>query len=193
MTIFKQIQFQLKQSLISTARLVFLFACLMTSFSCSLIKSMAPDANTQPTERKLTIDSTAFDFTLKSSKNTNIRLNELRGNLVIINFWAAWSGTSARLLPQFETLYQKYKTQNLVVLSINIDPATANNVIQKINPEHHILFDWDKEISSLYGVETVPSIFLLDQSGKVVMALEGFDPRYHDIIENKIASLLRTE
>lgn len=153
----------------------------------------ADPASANKTEPKLTIGASAFDFTLKSSKDLNIRLNELRGNLVLINFWAAWSGTSTRLLPQFETLYQKYKDQNLVVLSINIDPDTANNVIQKINPEHHILLDWDKEVSTLYGVKTVPSIFLLDQSGKVVMALEGFDPRYHDIIENKIESLLRAK
>jgi len=179
------------QSVVGTSSLCFVFLLsLFATNACSLQNQSIP---VEEERSEISIGSTAFDFTLKSSKKDNIRFNEQRGKIVLLNFWAAWSGSSTRLLSQFETLYQKRKDDDLVVISINIDPATAKSVLNKQNPEHFILFDDDRRVSKMYQIETVPSIFLIDQSGKLVLHLEGFDPRYHDIIQNKIEKLLVTE
>jgi len=180
---------KIKKGLSAAKCTTLLFCVLLSSTGCSFNKSVV---NTE-TKPAVTIGSSAIDFTLKSNKNDNIRLNELRGNLVLINFWGSFSGTSTRLLDQFEDLYQKHKQDNLIVLSINIDPAASQNIIKKLDPEHRILFDEERQLALQYGVKTVPSTFLVDQNGKIVLALEGFDPRYHDIIENKIETLLKSE
>ena len=140
--------------------------------------------------RALTLGESTPDFTLKGFSGENIRLNELRGNIVVITFWASWSGTSVKLINDFENLYHKYKDDNLKVISISINPDRSSNILEKLQGEHYQLFDSQTLVSRAYQVESVPSIFVLDSSGKLILKLEGYDPRYRDLVVNKVESLI---
>ena len=171
----------------------FFTLCLLSLCLIQTVHAQSRPESMLSDRPQMSIGSTALDFTLKSSNKENVRLNEQRGKVVLLNFWAAWSGSSARLLSQFEDLYQKHKEDNFTVISINIDPSTAEAVLKKQKPEHIVLFDDNRRISEMYNINTVPSMYLIDQSGKIVMSLEGFNPRYHDIIQNKLEKLLVTD
>jgi peroxiredoxin len=178
----------------SITHVISLFSiCLLALFLSQESYAQSKPETVLKERPKLSIGSTALDFTLKSNKKENIRLNEQRGKIVLLNFWAAWSGSSTRLLSQFENLFQKYKDNDFTVLSINIDPSTAGSVLKKQNLEHIVLFDEDRRIAEMYNINTVPSMHLIDQSGKIVLSLEGFDPRYYNIIQNKLERLLVTD
>jgi len=143
--------------------------------------------------KKPQVGDTAHDFTLKSSTGENIRLHELRGQYVLINFWSSWSGTSRRLLNQFETLYQAQKPNDVEVLSINIDPEKSQNLIKRLDVEHTVLLDENRYASRTYMISNIPSIYLLDRSGKLMLILEGYDPLYYQVTENKLQQALTAE
>src|SRR5690606_18107554 len=154
----------------------------------------APENNQQAKAYgKLRIGDQAHDFTLKSFQGENIRLFEQRGNIVLILFWAPWSGSSIRLLDQFETLQNKYGEDGLKVISISIEPEKSINTLNKLEPQHYSLLDTDTLVSRQYGISTIPSLYLVNRSGEVTVALEGFDPRYIELIENKVFQLLDSE
>ena len=69
----------------------------------------------------------APDFTLHAADGRNVRLDELRGQVVLVNFWATWCGPCRSEMPHLDQLYQKYHKSGFVLLGVNIDdnPATA--------------------------------------------------------------------
>lgn len=143
--------------------------------------------------KKPQVGDIAYDFTLKSSTGENIRLHELRGHFVLINFWSSWSGTSRRLLNQFEALYQLEKQNDVLVLSINIDPEKSQSQIERLDVEHTLLLDENRYASRKYMISNIPSIYLLDRSGKLLLILEGYDPLYYQVTENKLKQALAAE
>ena len=63
----------------------------------------------------------AKDFTLPSRSGENVRLAELQGEVVLVNFWASWCGPCRKELPKLEEMHQKYKDLGVTILGINID------------------------------------------------------------------------
>lgn len=170
---------------------VALLFCLLAPYS--LASTNDDDKSEQQKSRPLTIGQTVQDFTLKSYSGENIRLNELRGNIILINFWASWSGSSIKLLQQSELLQRKYADDGFTVMSISIDPDKAANALEKLNGEQLQLLDRLSLVSRQFAIKNIPSMFLIDRDGKVLMTLEGFDPRYLDLIENRLQSILKQE
>lgn len=167
-----------------------LWFCLLTPYSLANTNN---DKDEQQKAQPLAIGQTAHDFTLKSYSGENIRLNELRGNIILINFWASWSGSSIKLLQQSERLQLKYADDGFSVMSISIDPDKAANTLEKLNDSQLHLLDTLSFVSRQYVINTIPSMFLIGRDGKVLMILEGFEPRYLALIENKLQSILTQE
>lgn len=159
----------------------------------TLMLSVTPCFSVEEAQQKPKVGDIADDFTLKSRTGENIRLRELRGNFVLIHFWSSWSGTSRRLVNQFEALYQTEKENDFKVLSINIDPEKSLNMIENLNVEHSVLLDQNKFASRNFQISNIPSIYLLDRSGKFILVLEGYDPLYYQVAENKLKQALVAE
>ncbi len=166
--------------------------CLaLLGFCCvSLSGNMFANPNTSA---KPVIGAIAPDFTLKSQQGENIRLFEQRGNYVLLYFWASWSGAATRLLEQYDSLYQENKDKKLVVLSISVDPNNINKVLSRQSINHPALMDNNQDISRLYHLQNIPTVYLLDQGGKIIMTLEGYDPRYFDLVQNRINRELKPD
>jgi len=135
----------------------------------------------------------APNFTLKSRSGENIKLSELRGQVVLVNFWASWCGPCRQEMPILEKLYKKYESLGFVILGVNVDddPAQAESLLKLIGVSFPVLFDSDKKISEKYGVAAMPSSFFIDRDGKLRSEHKGYLPEYEQLYRNEIKKLIR--
>jgi len=135
----------------------------------------------------------APNFTLKSRSGKNIKLSELRGQVVLVNFWASWCGPCRQEMPILEKLYKKYKSLGFVILGVNVDdkPAQAESLLKLIDVSFPVLFDADKKISEKYKVTAMPSSFFIDRDGKLRSEHKGYLPEYEQLYRNEIKKLIR--
>lgn len=112
----------------------------------------------------------APDFTLTTFDGQDIRLSDLRGQIVIINFWASWCGPCREEAPALERIYQRYRDQGVVVLGVTyVDDDTASIAFME---EYGLTYpagpDRGTVISEqLYHIQGVPESFVVDQNGNI--------------------------
>ena len=135
----------------------------------------------------------APDFALKSSTGENLRLSELRGDVVMINFWATWCGPCRQEMPLLDELYARYERVGFSLLGVNIDDDSgrAMDMIEELGVNFPVLFDARKEVSKLYEVEAMPVTVIVDRTGTVRYIHHGYKPGYEDKYLDQIRSLLR--
>jgi peroxiredoxin len=135
----------------------------------------------------------APDFTLPSSAGTNLRLQEQRGRVVLVNFWATWCGPCRVEMPHLQKLYDRYRASGFVLLGVNIDeePRNAVALASKLGLSFPVLFDSDKKVSRLYDLSAMPSTVLIDRDGRVRYVHRGYREGYEDTYEKQIRELLR--
>ncbi len=135
----------------------------------------------------------APNFTLKNRSGENVKLSELRGQVVLVNFWASWCGPCRQEMPILEKLYKKYKSLGFVILGVNVDdkPKQAESLLKLIDVSFPVLFDTDKKISEKYKVTAMPSSFLIDRDGKLYSEHKGYLPEYELMYKKEIKTLLK--
>ena len=135
----------------------------------------------------------APDFTLKSDSGQNLRLQEQRGRVVLINFWATWCGPCRVEMPHLNRLYDKYRSAGFQLLGVNIDedPAKAQALATKLGLQFPVLFDADKRVSKLYDLTTMPSTVLVDRDGRVRYVHRGYRDGFESTYEQQIRALLK--
>jgi len=134
----------------------------------------------------------AWDFTLKSHSGKNIKLSELRGRVIAVNFWASWCGTCVQQFSVLEAYYQKNKNRDFSLLSINIDedPLKANRLMKKHRFDYPILFDTFTHVSRLYSASELPTLFLIDRDGFIRYTLDDSQIKQQKITQRVIEELL---
>ena len=128
----------------------------------------------------------APDFTLslfnsKSvlSKDTSITLSSLKGNVILLNFWATWCGPCIAEIPEFNDLYNKYKMEGFEILGVSVSDnyRQLEKFTKKIDVQYKLLFGTSDDMSSVmqdYGnVYSVPISFLINRDGLVVRGYPG--------------------
>jgi len=114
----------------------------------------------------------APDFTLSTPSGASLSLAELRGKVVLLNFWATWCVPCRKEMPAIEALYQRYKDRGLEVVAISLDKLAAAPVeafVQEVGVTYRIVLDPTWATARTYGVRGLPATFLLDRAGNVVM------------------------
>lgn len=120
----------------------------------------------------------APDFTLKSLQGSNLRLEEYRGQVVLINFWASWCGPCRQEMPILDRLHQRYEDTGFTVLGVNVEGEVtpAQKIVDKTNVTFPVLIDEKQSVSQLYDLEAMPSTVVLDRSGIVRYIHLGYKP-----------------
>jgi thiol-disulfide isomerase/thioredoxin len=123
----------------------------------------------------------------------NMRLQELRGSVVMINFWATWCGPCRQEMPHLNRLYEKYRASGFVLLGVNVDDDARNatEVSTKLGLKFPVLLDTDKKISRLYDLATMPSTVLIDRDGKVRYVHRGYLAGVEADYDKQIRELLK--
>jgi peroxiredoxin len=135
----------------------------------------------------------APDFTLHSVAGSNLRLQEQRGQVVMLNFWASWCGPCRQEMPRLDRLYEKYHASGFQLLGVNVDDDVRNatGVSSKLGLHFPVLLDTEKKVSRLYDLSTMPSTVLIDRDGRVRYIHRGYKDGYEQAYEEQIRELLR--
>jgi thiol-disulfide isomerase/thioredoxin len=114
------------------------------------------------------LNKPVLDFTLNTLRGDRLGTEDLRGQPVLINFWATWCGPCRIEMPYFEEAYQQFGP-DLVVLAVNIDePADqVQAFVNDLGLSFDILLDTGSKVQALYRVTAFPTTYLVDREGMV--------------------------
>ncbi|MES9823663.1 MAG: TlpA disulfide reductase family protein [Candidatus Thiodiazotropha endolucinida] len=137
--------------------------------------------------------SMAPDFTLKSREGVNIKLSELRGQVVMVNFWASWCGPCRQEMPLLQQLFDRYQSLGFSLLGVNVDEdrAAADKMLSDVPVSFPILYDDRSKVSKQYQVKAMPSTFMVDRDGRIRYLHKGYKPGYEEEYQQQIRQLLR--
>jgi len=118
----------------------------------------------------------APDFVSENLRGGNTSLEDYRGKIVLLNFWATWCVPCRAEMPGMETIWQKYKEQGLVIAAVSVDEGSRGRIetFSKIlDLSFPILLDPESKVSDLYKVSNMPTSFLIDRNGKIISRIVG--------------------
>ena len=135
----------------------------------------------------------APDFSLPARNGGEVRLSELRGQVVMINFWATWCGPCRQEMPLLQQIHAKYEPLGFTMLGVNVEPdsVAAQNWLKGMPVTFPILFDRKSEVSSSFGVEAMPSSVLIDREGRVRHVHRGYKPGDEAVYADLVRGLVK--
>lgn len=111
----------------------------------------------------------APEIQLNSNQGALVSLSDLRGKVVIVNFWASWCPPCRAEMPALETVHQDYSERDLVILAVNATEQDNIEAVeafaQELNLSFTILFDDTGNINRLYQVTALPTTYFIDANG----------------------------
>ena len=134
----------------------------------------------------------SFQLPLRGGSSA-LGLEQLRGQVVMLNFWASWCGPCREEFPLLDQMYKKYKGMGFTMLGVNVEPETkdAEGFISKTPVTFPIVFDKSSTASKLYQVEGMPSTALIDRKGVLRWVHRGYKAGDENEYLNQIRALLR--
>lgn len=116
----------------------------------------------------------APDFTLTSTQGETIRLTELQGQPVVLNFWATWCPPCRAEMPELEASSQEFRG---FVTFLGVDQGEDDQTVAKFGQEFQIsyplLIDSDSQVNNLYGIRALPTTIFIDANGVVREVYSG--------------------
>jgi len=118
----------------------------------------------------------AADFALPTLDGQTVTLAGLRGRVIIMEFWATWCGPCRFSLPSLEVIAKRYADRGVAVLLINEgEPADVVRAWSgKRFPTCAILLDASQAIGTLYDVQGIPQLFVVDPEGRLIYTHDGY-------------------
>lgn len=149
-------------------RIAILFLLLMlTVAACS-------EAETDAVEGVME-GSRAHDFTLESLDGETVSLSDLKGSVVLVNFWATWCPPCQAEIPDFEEAYRERATDGFVVLGVNVEEPASQVLpfVADMGITYPVVLDRDGRVSREYRALGLPTSLLVDQDGVIRFRQEG--------------------
>ncbi len=135
----------------------------------------------------------APEFSLANRAGGQISLSGLRGQVVMINFWASWCGPCRQEFPALDQIYTKYKPMGFTLVGINVESemTDAERFLGKTPVSFPILFDPENRVSGSYGVSAMPTTVLVDRQGRVRWQHRAYKPGDEAKYIEQIRAVLR--
>ena len=163
--------------------LIMIFLCLTFIGACSTADEGKVLAGPAP------------HFTLEDISGKSLSLSDVKGKVVVVDFWATWCGPCRMSIPELVDLQEKYGAKGLVVVGISVDDEKVSKgelvaFKEKMRINYPILRANDKVYVDYFGRTSgfsIPTMFVIDREGKVRNRFVGFEP---GVVEKSVKSLL---
>jgi peroxiredoxin len=142
----------------------------------------------------VTVGKCAPDFSIKSIEGKPYQLSQLRGKVVLLNFWATWCKPCIVEMPSMQKSYSTLQKQNIEVMAVSID-SNLKEITQFFDTElkEHlkfpVFFDQDKKVSTMFGTYQVPETYVIDKTGKITDKVIGIREWDDSLITNYLKLL----
>jgi peroxiredoxin len=121
----------------------------------------------------------APDLALRDLNGQFVRLSDFKGQKnVLLSFWASWSKPCRLEMPNLRSLYEQKGKLNLEILAVNLDPdaGAAERFTTEQKLTFPVLLDPSRETAKTFGVQVIPSLFLIDKRGNMLQIGRGLNP-----------------
>ena len=137
--------------------------------------------------------SMAPSFTLPSRSGDTVSLAQLKGKVVMLNFWASWCGPCRQEMPLLDQMHKRYSALGFTLVGVNVDANSkdAEEWLSKTPVSFPVLFDKESKVSKLYDVSTMPYTVFIDRKGNVRYLHKGYKPGDEGEYLNQIRALLK--
>jgi thiol-disulfide isomerase/thioredoxin len=153
-------------------------------------------------QERIKVGMPAPDISMKNPAGKEVSLNDLKGKVVLVDFWASWCGPCRKANPHVVQVYDKYKSKGFTVFSVSLDglDSRSRSAIQnddalskrleaskqawlkaieqdQLKWDYHVsdLEKWDTRAAKEYGVTGIPKTFLIDRDGNIA----AINPRFN--------------
>ena len=118
----------------------------------------------------------APDITLTALSGKTVRIADLQGKVVLLDFWASWCIPCRRSFPEVDALNKELAPKGLTVIAVNLDEEqkNANAFLEKYPHTMTIAFDPKGEVAQAFNLQAMPSSTFLDRSGRIRFTHQGY-------------------
>lgn len=135
----------------------------------------------------------APDFTLTALDGSSMALHDLRGQGVILNFWASWCPPCKAEMPALQRVYEAYRDQGLVVVAVNVTAQDARPNVESFVADYGLTFpvllDLDARVATMYRVHSLPTTFFIGPDGVIQEIVIG-GPMAEALLRTRAETLL---
>lgn len=124
--------------------------------------------------------------------NSTLDIDAFRGQVVVVDFWASWCVPCRRSFPWLNSMHEKYGDDGLVIIGVNVDKerTDASGFLQEYPARFRISYDPEGRLAEQYGVEGMPSSFVIGRDGQLRKKHLGFKVRKQQEYEAAIVAAL---
>ena len=132
-------------------------------------------------------------FALPNLKGERVSLEELRGRVVLVVFWATWCPPCVAEVPVLNELWETYRDVGLEIVAIAVDPRESTEKIARFADQHGVRYTvllGTRETGRRYGIQGIPTTFLVGKDGEQLQRFVGYaDPK---LVEQAVVTALET-
>ena len=145
------------------------------------------------TEGAVQVGRAAPSFKLPDLSGQEVSLEQYRGRVVMLDFWATWCGPCRMTMPVLESIQKEY-ANNLVLLAVNIQEPKdeVRNFVRVQSIRSRVLLDEEGSVGATYGADSIPLQVLIDKRGIVRLVQAGFGPSTASHLRSEIQKLVNS-
>ena len=137
----------------------------------------------------------APEFRLDLVGGGQFALADLRGEIVVIDFWASWCGPCLRVIPQVEGVVREFSDSAVRVIGVNLEESAeiAGRTLDQLHVTLPVALDSDGSVARKYGVREIPRTVIVDRQGKVVRVLVGGPAGFPEDLRTALQGVLKRD
>ena len=159
------------------------------------VESTGGSGNSMSPQLEGLVGAIAPAFELPLLEGDRIRLEDLRGKIVVLDFWATWCGPCIASLPKLNEIAQEYRGANVQLIAVNIEqkPSEIKSMLGKLEIKPTVALDSDGAVAKAYFAEAIPQTVIIDVNGKIVRIVVGGGEDAEKQIRSTLDSLIQVK